>query len=99
MEKEFLEKEFWERVPGGTQGLETLINWGCTGCLAPGFQVSYLHVLKQARRPKRRGVQSGGFLRHYLVKGNLSSGKNEVFLIKDKLVTAIPTALLTQELC
>lgn len=35
----------------------------------------------------------------YLVKGNLSSGKNEVFLIKDKLVTAIPTALLTQELC
>lgn len=65
MEKEFLEKEFCERVPGGTQGLETLINWGCTGCLAPGFQVSYLHVLKQARRPKRRGSGAqSGFLRH-----------------------------------
>lgn len=39
MEKEFLEKEFCERVPGGTQGLETLINWGCVGALPLAFRL------------------------------------------------------------
>lgn len=34
-----MEKAFCERVPGGTQGLETLISRGCVGALPLAFRL------------------------------------------------------------